>query len=313
MTYTHGYGVVVSPVGEVARGSFPVYEVGNIPPTGTGPLTIDRPQLYFGEGDPQWVILNSDQDEFDGLIGGADVEPVPYQRTPRGSIDVGGTVGQLFAAVYFGDRNILLSAALTGESRLVFRRNIVERTREIAPFLSLEPDPYLVIADGRLYWVIDAYTTTDRFPHATRYAGVNYIRNSVKVVVDAYDGTMAFYRTEVPDPIADAYGGVYDDLFTPIAEAPASIVAHFRYPERLFSLQTEAFSSYHVTDPRLFYDGEERWAIAQEQVGGSVQQMVPFYVTLTLPGEQEPGFSLIRPFTPGGRTNRQNMTAWMAA
>ena len=312
LTYTHGYGAVVSPVGDVAN-SLPVYLVGNIPPNGTGPLTITQPQIYFGEGNLQWVILNTDQAEFDGLIGDAGVEPSPYAGRARGSIDVGGTMGQLFAAVYFGDRNILLSGTLTGESRLLFRRDIVERTREIAPFLSLEPDPYLVIADGRLFWVIDAYTTTDRFPHATRQGEVNYIRNSVKVVVDAYDGTVTFYRTEVPDPIADAYAGIYGDLFTPIAEAPPAIVDHFRYPERLFDLQTEAFASYHVTDPRLFYDGEERWTVAQEQVGGQVQQMVPYYVTLTLPGEQAPGFTLIRPFTPGGRSTRQNMTAWIAA
>jgi uncharacterized membrane protein (UPF0182 family) len=247
------------------------------------------------------------------LIGDTGVEPQPYVGEARGSIAVGGTFAQLMAAVHFGDRNIMLSGAVTEASRLVFRRNIVERAEAIAPFLSYEPDPYLVIADGRLYWVIDAYTTTDRFPHATRLEGLNYIRNSVKVVVDAYDGTITFYRTDVSDPIADAYAGLYGDLFTPVAEAPPTIVEHFRYPERLFDLQTEAFAAYHVTDPRLFYDGEERWAIAQEEVGGSVQPMVPYYVTLTLPEEQQPGFTLIRPFTPGGRQNRENMTAWMAA
>jgi uncharacterized membrane protein (UPF0182 family) len=313
LTYTHGYGLVASPVGEVSRSSLPVYLVGSIPPSGTGALSIERPQIYFGEGNPQWVILNTSEEEFDGLIGEASVTPQPYAGEARGSIDVGGTIGQIFASVYFRDRNIWLSGAVTGDSRLVFRRNIVERAEAIAPFLQYEPDPYLVIADGRLYWVIDAYTTTDRFPHATRHDGLNYIRNTVKVIVDAYDGTITFYRTDVPDPIADAYAGLYDDLFTPIAEAPPSITDHFRYPEHLFDLQTEVFSAYHVTDPRLFYDGEERWAIAQEQVEGQVQQMVPYYVMMTLPEEQAPGLTLIRPFTPGGQQSRQNMTAWMAA
>jgi uncharacterized protein len=313
LSYTHGYGVVVGPVSGVSLGSLPTFLVKDIPPDGTGPFLIARPEIYFGEGDPLWVIVGSTQDEFTGLPGEAGIEPIRYDGAAAGSIGVGGTLSQLMAAVYFGDRNILLSGSVTGESRLLFRRNVVERARTIAPFLTYDPDPYLVIADGRLVWVIDAYTTTDRFPHASRYGGVNYIRNSVKVVVDAYDGTTTFYRTDVVDPIADAYAGVYGDLFVPVADAPEAIAAHFRYPELLFSLQTEAFASYHVTDPRFFYDGQERWTIAQEEVGGQILPIEPFYVTLALPEEQANDFTLIRPFTPGGSQARQNMTGWMAA
>ncbi len=316
LTYTHGYGVVASPVNGVSQGGQPAYLVSGIPPEGTGPLTIDRPQIYFGESTDGWVILNSNEAEFDGLIGGSDAAVVPYAGEAAGSIDLGNSVSRLISAVYLRDRNVFLSGSISGESRLVLRRDIVERVETIAPFFSYDADPYLVVADGQLYWILDGYTSTDRFPNATRVDGVNYLRNSVKVVVDAYDGTISFYRTGTADPIADAYAEIYGDLFTPISEAPPAIAVHFRYPERLFNIQAEAMAAYHVTDPKLYYDGEERWAIAQEQVRGEVQQMEPYYVTLTLPEEQVADFTLMLPFTPGGRAtgqNNQNMTAWMAA
>ncbi len=315
LTYTHGYGVVVSPVTGVSQGGQPAYVVSSIPPDGTGPLTIDRPQIYFGEATDGWVILNSNEAEFDGLIGGQSASE-PYAGEAVGSIDLGNSVSRLISAVYLRDRNVFLSGSISGDSRLVLRRDVVERVETIAPFFTYDTDPYLVIADGQLYWILDGYTETDLFPNATRVRGVNYIRNSVKVVVDAYDGTITYYRTGTIDPIADAYDEIYGDLFTPIAEAPPAIAAHFRYPEQLFIIQSEAIAAYHVTDPKLFYDGEERWAIAQEQVRGEVQQMEPYYVTLTLPEEQAADFTLMLPFTPGGRAagqNNQNMTAWMAA
>lgn len=316
LTYTHGYGLVISPVNGVSRGGQPIYLVSAIPPEPFGGQAIDRPQIYFGESTDGWVILNTDEAEFDGLIGGESGATTPYSGAAAGSIGLGNTFNRLISAVYLRDRNVFLSGAVTGDSRLVIRRDIVDRVETIAPFFSYDPDPYLVVADGRLYWILDGYTSTDRYPNATRYDGINYLRNSVKVVVDAYDGTVTFYRTPTPDPIADAYAEIYDDLFTPISEVPPSIAAHFRYPERLFTLQAQAIASYHVTDPRNFYDGEERWGIAQEDVQGEVKQMEPYYVTLTLPGEQTPDFSLILPFTPSPRRtgqNTQNMTAWMAA
>ena len=310
LRYTHGYGVVVSPAGEVSEQDLPVMLVSGFPPNGAGPLAITRPEIYFGERPAEWVIVGTDQDEFTGLSEVA--AEGGYTGAGRGSIGAGNVFSRLILATYLRDRNIFLSGALTGDSRLLFRRGVVERAQTIAPFLTYDPDPYIVIDQGRLFWILDAYTSTDRFPYATRTREINYLRNSVKVVVDAYDGTTTFYRTTTPDPIADAYAGIYDNLFTPIAEVPPGIAAHFRYPEVLFDVQSEIFASHHITDPRMFYDGDDRWEIPQEEAGGTIQRMEPYYVTLTLPEEQEPDFALIRPFTPGGRQERQNMTAWMA-
>lgn len=313
LAYTHGYGVVVSPVSQVSSQGLPVFLVDSVPPNGTGPLKIAQPEIYFGEETNGWVIINSKQKEFTAVPGNNAAAPtMRYQGTPSGSIDLGNYFKRLMTATFLGDRNVLLSGQITGDSQLMLRRNIVDRARTVAPFLTYDPDPYIVVANDRLYWVIDAYTTTDQFPGATRTRGINYMRNTVKVVIDAYNGKMTFYRTETPDPIADAYGSMYGDLFTPIAKCPPAIAAHFRYPELLFNVQTEMFGQYHVTDPTTFYNGDDRWDIAQEQVGGKVQRMESYYVTLTMPSEQQSSYALIVPYTPSGRQNRQNMAAWIA-
>jgi uncharacterized protein len=201
------------------------------------------------------------------------------------------------------------------ESRVLLQRSITDRVSTIAPFLLLDGDPYLTVVEGRLIWIVDAYSATDRFPNSTPYGGVNYARHTFKVTVDAYDGTVTFYRTAMPDPIADAYTALFKEMFTPISEAPPILAEHFRYPEDLFDLQTQVFSAYHVTDPTAFYNGEDRWEIAAESVETDRQRdtvlrpMEAYYMTLPLPGESETGFKLIRPFTP---INRPNMTAWMA-
>ncbi|MEA2598951.1 MAG: uncharacterized protein QOF01_5420 [Thermomicrobiales bacterium] len=314
LVYTHGYGAVVSPVGQVSPQGLPRFFVERIPPTGTGVYTIQRPEIYFGEGGEGWVAVNTAQGEFAGTI---DADGVPatdyrYEGDPHGSIKLDNYLTRLLLAAHLGERNVLLSGSLTDQSQVLIFRNITQRIAKIAPFLRLDDDPYLVIADGKLYWIVDAYTGSAGFPHATRSGGVNYLRNSVKIVVDAYDGTTTFYRTTEPDPIADAYGEIFGDLFTPIAEAPVSIAAHWRYPDHLFDVQSDVFASFHVTDPTAFYNGEDRWAVPMEQVEGTPARMEPYNVTMTLPGETNPEFALIRPFIPGGRTNRQNMTAWMA-
>ncbi|MDP9368378.1 MAG: UPF0182 family protein [Chloroflexota bacterium] len=310
LRYTHGYGVVVSPVGGVTQQDLPTMLVSGFPPNGTGPLAIERPEIYFGERPGDWVVVGTDQEEFTGLSEVA--QAGGYAGAGRGSIGTGNVFSRLILATHLRDRNLLLSGSISDESRVLLRRGVVERATTIAPFLTYDPDPYIVIDQGRLFWILDAYTSTDRYPYATPTQGINYLRNSVKVVVDAYDGTTTFYRTAAPDPIADAYARIFDDLFAPIADVPPGIAAHFRYPEVLFDIQSEIYAAHHVTDPRMFYDGDDRWEIPQEEAGGSIQRMEPYYVTLTLPEEQEPGFALIRPFTPGGRQERQNMTAWMA-
>ena len=249
LVYTHGYGLVVSQVAGVSPQGLPTFLVERIPPTGTGVYQVDRPEIYFGESTLGWVAVHTGQPEFSGLAEAETGDASPgYEGLGKGSIQLGNYFKKLLLSVHLRDRNLLLSGNITSESEVMMHRNIVDRVNMIAPFLELDPDPYMVIADGRLVWVIDAYTTSNLFPHAERSYGLNYVRNSVKVTIDAYDGTVTFYRTNEEDPIADAYGRLYDGLFTSIEDAPASISYHFRYPEQLFEVQSDIYASVHVED-----------------------------------------------------------------
>lgn len=317
--YTHGYGVVVSPVDAVTRSGLPTYLVENIPPTGSGPLTIAHPEIYFGEGDLSWVVVGTKVAQFTALSGvDQNISIAPGDMV--GTIALDDRVTRLIAALDLRDRNLMLSGNITGNSVIVPYRNIVDRVRAIAPFLTYDPDPYLVIADGRLVWVIDAYTTSDRFPHATTEGGLNYLRASVKVTIDAGTGETTFYRTGEPDPIADAYGRIYDDLFTPIDKTPGAVSSHFRYPELLYERQSEAYATVHVDEPGIFYTGEDRWSVppplasaeAIENRPNAETTMPAYYMTLPLPGEATVDFSIVRPFVPGGNRPQQTMTGWMA-
>lgn len=314
LSYTHGYAAVVSPINEATSQGLPVFSVSGIPPNPAGPMTIERPEIYFGEIDSTWVAVNTETPEVSGIPG--DTPPEQYAGLAHGSIQLDNYLKRVMLAINLSDRAIMFTNQFRGDSRILLNRSIVNRVNTIAPFLRQDSDPYLTIVDGRLIWILDAYTATDRFPNSTPYSGVNYARNTFKVTVDAYDGTVTFYRTEVPDPIADVYVGLFREMFVPISQAPPKLAEHFRYPEELFDLQTRVFSSYHVTDPTAFYNGEDRWEIATEQVEvGDNRQvenqpMEAYFMTLPLPSETEAGFKLIRPFTP---INRLNMTAWMAA
>jgi uncharacterized protein len=314
LSYTHGYAAVISPINQATSQGLPVFSVGGIPPEPAGVMTIERPEIYFGELESPWVAVKTGVQEVNGIPG--ETPPSPYEGHARGSIGLENYLKRVILAVNLGDRRILFTDELTTESRVLLQRSITDRISAIAPFLLLDGDPYLTIVDGRMTWILDAYTATDRFPNSTPYAGVNYARQTFKATVDAYDGTVTFYRTAMPDPIADAYTQLFKEMFTPISEAPPALAEHFRYPEDLFDLQTRVFSAYHVTDPTAFYNGEDRWEIASEPVeteeqAESVQRpMEAYFMTLPLPGESETGFKLIRPFTP---INRPNMTAWMAA
>ena len=310
LAYTHGYGAIVSPVSQVSSDGWPVLMVRDVPPVGPSELAIERPEIYFGELPQDWIIINTDQTEFTGIDQG--MEDGGFEGTPAGSISLGNVFTRGLAALTLNDRNVFISGQLTGDSRLIQTRSVIDRAERIAPFFDYDQDPYLVIADGRMYWIIDGYTSTDRFPQAAKYDGENYLRNSVKVVIDAYDGTTTFYRTAEADPIADAYGEVYGDLLTPVTEAPASITAHFRYPEQLFRTQSEVWSTYHVDDNRSLYDGDDQWIVAQEELNGVTQTVEPYFVNQELPNETETEFALTVPFTPGGGQSRQNMTAWFA-
>jgi len=313
LVYTHGYGVVVSPVSEVSSDGWPPFLASGIPMEGPPALALERPEVYFGESDLDWIILHTDQKETTGLVEAGAEGDQGFQGDAHGSIGLGNPFTRALAALTLGDRNVMLSSRLTGDSQLVLERNVLDRAEKIAPFLDYDDDPYAVIANGRLYWVIDAYTSSSRFPQATRYDGKNYIRNSVKVVVDAYDGNITFYRTDEADPIADAWGDIYTGLFTPVSEAPAEIREHFRYPEIQFTAQAEVWSDYHMDSARTWYDGDDKWTVAEEtQNDGQVKPMEPFFVSQALPRETESVFALTVPFTPGGQQTRHNMTAWFA-
>jgi len=324
--YTHGYGVTASRVDEVTTAGAPSFILSDIPVAGSLATELTQPRLYFQEeaGVP-YVAVGTGTDEFDfpqGETGGQ----VRFRYDGEGGIPVGGFARRLAFAWRYRDVNLLISGLIDEDSRLLINTGIEDRVRKIAPFLLYDHDPYAAIVEGRVVWIWDAYTSADRFPYSERadlglesgneellgLAG-NYIRNSVKVVVDAYDGTTTFYLVDEADPVIQAWSRAFPDLFTPASEAPASLVEHFRYPEDLFRIQAHQYANYHVADPAQFYAKEDFWSVPEVQTDPEAQtttELEPYYVLLSLPGEDEPRFRLFTPFTP---LNRPNMVAWMAA
>lgn len=315
LVYTHGYGAVVSPVNRFTAQGQPDLLLRNIPPTGDAALQLTRPQIYFGERTTDYAIVRTSLREFDRPGNAGTEEYANYAGD--GGVSIGSPFTRALFAAAFGDSSILLSTTISGDSRILYHRTIADRVDRVAPFLTLDADPYLVILDGRLLWVQDAYTVTTRFPYSTPFGLANgqaatYIRNSVKVTVDAYTGEMHFYIVDEQDALLRTYRNIYPDLFTPLSAAPAGLTAHFRYPEDLFELQARAYLRYHMTDPQAFYNQGDLWAIAKETYESRVQPMEPYYVTIKLPGQTQEEFALILPFTPAGQ-NRDNMVSWMVA
>jgi uncharacterized membrane protein (UPF0182 family) len=313
LQYTHGYGVAMSPVTSYTREGTPEFLLRDIPPAGSVELT--KPEIYYGENTSDFVIVNTQTEEFD--YPGLDGEPVRTRYQGPGGVPVGSFIRQLSYAWEFLDVNILISNQLTNDSRIMYRRNIPERVGEVAPFLMLDSDPYLVVADEKIWWIQDAYTTTDRYPYSLPTdEGFNYIRNSVKVVVDAADGQMSFYVVDPTDPVVQIYMKAFPDLFEPVASPdpftalPESLRSHVRYPIDLFSIQAERYLQYHMEDPLVFYQKEDQWAFGNELFRDEPQQVKPYYVITKLPGEDKEEFMLIMPFTP---FEKKTMVAWMAA
>jgi uncharacterized membrane protein (UPF0182 family) len=307
LTYTHGYGVVASPVRQVVGEGLPNLAARDIPQTGD--LKVDQPAIYFGEQTNNYVLAPSAQKEFDYPSGSGDVYT---NYTGSHGVPLAG-VNRLLYAAYMGDLNLLITSQVTAKTQILYRRNIVDRVREIAPFLSYDGDPYIVVADGKLYWIIDAYTTADTYPYSQQDSDtqINYIRNSVKVVIDAYEGTANFYIADPNDPIIKAYAKGFPTLFKPLELMPASIQQHIRYPTDMFNIQVSVYRTYHMTDPQVFYNREDVWAIPEESTGpGSTATLQPYYVLMRLPGETKAEYLLILPFTPN---NRPNMISWLAA
>ncbi len=306
LLYTHGYGLALTPVNEVDAQGLPVLMVKDIPPTGK--IAVDQPGIYFGEKTGDYVITNTQTQEFDYPAGDENVF-TSYEGSS--GISLNGFFRKLAYAWEMGDFNILISSELTKDSRILYNRNIQSRVNRLAPFLLLDNDPYLVISEGRLYWIQDAYTATGRYPYSTPQAGgLNYIRNSVKAVIDAYNGDVTFYVSDPDDAIIRTYAAIFPDLFAPINDMPQELRNHLRYPEGLFNIQAQTYLSYHMTDARVFYNKEDLWQIPREVYFGSEQPVAPYYVIMRLPGEETEEFLLMMPFTP---VNKKNTIGWLAA
>ena len=307
LQYTHGYGITMSPVNEFTPEGRPEFFVKDLPPEGA--YTIQRPEVYYGENSDRYVLVNTKTEEFD--FPTAQDVPVFTTYAGAGGVKLNSFIKKAAFAWRFADFNILISNRLTSDSRVLLNRQITERVGRLAPFLDLDPDPYLVMADGKLWWIQDAYTTTKRFPYSQPFqSDLNYIRNSVKAVVDAYNGTVEFYVMEPDDGIVKTYANIFPDLFKPLSEMPPEIRKHIRYPEGLLNVQESLFRTYHVTDPRVFFTKEDLWSRPSELFYESQQPMEAYYVIMPLPGEQEPEFLLLLPFTP---LNKPNLVAWLAA
>jgi len=306
LQFTHGYGLALSPVNEVTTEGLPVLLVKDIPPAGE--IEIKQPQIYYGEKTNNYVIVKTKTQEFDYPKG---EENVFGHYEGEGGVSLRGFIRRLVFAWQFNDFNILISNEMAPESRILYYQNIRERVNHLAPFLELDRDPYLVVMDGRLFWIQDAYTTTDRYPFSQPTGnGMNYIRNSVKAVIDAYNGNVTFYVTEPEDALIQTYQAIFPGLFVSADQMPDSLRAHIRYPEDMFSIQSAVYQTYHMRDARVFYNKEDLWSIPKEVYAGSEQKMEPYYIIMRLPGEEKEEFLLMLPFTP---VNKNNAIGWLAA
>ncbi|MFC1712960.1 UPF0182 family protein [Candidatus Poribacteria bacterium] len=351
--FTHGYGLTMIPVNEIEKGGYPRMYIKDIPPKILAPWDqeIQRPEIYYGEGEKTtfrselgrlpYVIVDPEAsvaEEFDYPIGEQDAQYATYSGT--GGVPIKGYWRKLAYAIRFSRdwTNILFSNKITDSSRILFHRAISDRVRTIAPFLKYDKDPYLVVSEGKLYWIQDAYTTTHMYPYSkpteeeitevteslgrapsyrTRRRRIwgNYIRNSVKVVIDAYNGTVTYYlmtgEKGQEDPIADCYKNIFPDLFTDFSEMPPDLKKHIRYPLTMFMIQANKYREYHMKEPKLFFGQSDLWQIATEKYGNSDQPVEPYYVILQLPGSDKEEFMLMLPFTPA--QGKKNMVAWLAA
>jgi hypothetical protein len=320
LTYTHGMGVTLGPSNAVTSEGLPVLFIKDLPPVSTVELRITRPQIYYGEMSNDFVLAPSRQREFDYPAGEGDAAAYS-SYDGRGGVPIGSFARRLLYAVRFGSLNILLSADLTEKTRILYYRDVRERAERSLPFLLFDRDPYLVITtDGRLVWLLDGYTVSERYPYARSVGGgVNYMRNSVKVTVNAYDGTVQAYLAAPDDPIIRTLTRIYPGLLQPLDSMPADLRAHIRYPEDLFRLQTALFATYHMADPETFYHREDQWQIPNAPQGGppaSGSEDRPMaeaflrHMVMRLPGEANPEFILMRPFTP---RQKDNLAAWIVA
>ena len=334
LQYTHGFGVVFSPANNVASQGQPDFYVKGVPATTTvSELEVEQPRIYFGESadSVEYVVVNSLQDEVDYPLS-TEGQSVAYTNySGDGGVGIGSFFRRLGFALRYSELNLLISNQLSDDSKLIMERNIVSRVKKAAPFLYTDNDPYLALIDGNLFWIIDMYTVSDKYPYAqpadTRRinensglpVNFNYLRNSVKAVVNAYDGTMNFYVVDENDPIMTAYNDIFPDLFSPKSEMSSELLDHIRYPEDLFTIQSDMYRDYHMTDPRVFYADEDPWVIPSDssttprvatlrgeftEIG--FKPMLPYYLLMSLPGENDLSYLIFQPFNPENRPNMQS-------
>ena len=324
LKFTHGFGLVMSPVNRVASNGMPEFFLRNVPPSSTVDLTLDQPRIYYGEDTDNYIFTGTNTDEFDYPLGDTNAT---YRYTGQGGVPLNSLLRRLAYAYDLGNLRLLISNYFNADSRIHYHRLIRDRVQRVAPFLTYDSDPYMVVVDGRLKWVMDGYTVSDRYPYAEplhRYSemlavpdanygllppSANYVRDAVKVFIDAYDGTLEFFVRDTTDPVLATYQNIFPNLFRPSEQMPASYRKHLRYPQDIFTIQAQMYRAYHMENPEVFYNREDLWRFPEHSQDGSIQTMAPYYVIMKLPKLEREEFLQILPFTPA---NRDNMIAWLA-
>ncbi len=309
LTFTHGMGLTLSPVNQVTQEGLPVLFVKDLPPASSVSLEVEQPEIYYGELSSDYVFVNTRQQEFDYPAGDENAFTT-YGGT--GGVRVKSLLRRLVLSARLGSLKILLSQDITNDSRVLYHRNIRERAAKALPFLQWDSDPYLVITDeGRLKWILDAYTASSRYPYSQPLTnGTNYMRNSVKVVIDAYDGDVKAYVMDPADPILRTYQKIFGGVFQSLDAMPADLRAHIRYPNDLFRVQTALYTTYHMSEPENFYHREDQWQIPVLARGEQARDPFLRHIVMKLPGEAQEEFIFMTPFTP---RQKDNLAAWMVA
>src|SRR5699024_4953075 len=306
LQYTHGFGIVMSPTTQKTEEGSPYFYINDIPPHSNIGLQVTQPSVYYGEMNSGYKLVNTEISELDYPKGN---ENVYTHYNGKGGVPIDNFLEQALFSWHFSDINLLLTDYIKDGSKIQFWRSVRTRVRKIAPFLELDDDPYIVLDHGKLYWILDAYTTASQYPYADPYSrNQNYIRNSVKVVVDAYQGTVDFYTANASDPVLQTYKGAFPGVFKPLDEMPGDLKQHVKYPKTLFEIQLQKFSTFHMRDPRTFYNQEDLWERPQESYGGREVRMGSYYLLGMLPDSKKLQYMLISPMTP---RNRDNMVSWM--
>ncbi|WP_449240594.1 UPF0182 family membrane protein [Desulfoscipio gibsoniae] len=309
LKYTHGYGITMNPVNKMTSEGLPELFIKNIPPTSTIDNKVTRPEIYFGELADNYVIVNTKAQEFDYPVG---TENAYTTYEGNSGVKINGFLRKVIFALAFADYKMLLASDLQNSSQILYYRNIQDRVPKLAPFLNYDSDPYIVLDNsGALHWMWDAYTTSDMYPYSEPFkGGNNYIRNAVKVVVNAYTGQVDFYVADAEDPIIQTYAKIFPGVFKPLNEMPDDLKKHIRYPIDLFSVQAEKYAVYHMTNTEVLYNQEDKWNLPNEKLYNEEVVLEPYYNVIKLPGSEKTEYVLIMPFTPNNKTN---MIGWMAA